>query len=49
MHRKNKKKIGLMGEQYDITISLKTIKTTTKTGKNHTFSRKMREEIVEAI
>ena len=35
--------------QYDITISLMTMETTTNTGKNQKFNRKVREESVEAI
>ena len=35
--------------QDDIAKSPMTMKTTTKTGKNKKFSRKLREEIVEAI
>ena len=38
-----------IGNQKDITISLMTIKTTTKTGKNRKFKRKVPEEGVEAI
>ena len=35
--------------QKDITISLMTMETTTNTGKNQKFKRKLREESVEAI
>ena len=35
--------------QKDITISLMTMETTTNTGKNQKFNRKVREECVEAI
>ena len=38
-----------IGNQQDITISLMTIKTTTKTGRNKKFNRKLREERVETI
>ena len=37
-----------IGYQYDITISLMTMETTTNTGKNQKFSRKVQES-VEAI
>ena len=41
--------LSCIGNQQDITISLMTIKTTTKTGKNQKFNRKVQEERVEAI
>ena len=41
--------LSCIGNQQDITIGLKTIKTTTKTGKNQKINRKVREERVEAI
>ena len=36
------------GNQYDITTSLMTMKTTTKRSKNQKISRNVREENVEA-
>ena len=38
-----------IGNQQDITIGLMAMKTTTNTGRNQKFSRKVREECVEAI
>ena len=40
--------LSCIGNQQDITISHMTIKTTTKTGKNQKFNRKVGEERVEA-
>ena len=40
--------LSRIGNQKDITISLMTMKTTTTSGKNQKFSRKVREENVEA-
>ena len=38
-----------ISDEKDITISLMTMKTTTITGQSQKFSRKVREESVEAI
>ena len=38
-----------IGNQWDITISLIAMETTTNTGKTQKFNRKVREESVEAI
>ena len=41
--------LSSIGNQKDITISLITMETTINIGKNQKFSRKVREESVEAI
>ena len=41
--------LSRIGNQYYITISLMAVKTRTNKGNNQKFSRKLREESVEAI
>ena len=41
--------LSVTSHQYDIRISLMTMKTITNTGKNRNFVRKVQEESVEAF
>ena len=46
---RGKEYLSFIGNQKDISISLLPMETTTNTVKNQKFSRKVREESVEAI